>query len=200
MKSEYNNPQAGYCCPLPFLAVQSAKRLAICPDVQPKPEPTKGATAMNVQRMPWSTGADPYNLQRFLSAQESTFDQVRAELQTGQKRSHWMWFIFPQIKGLGSSPTAQRFAISSLDEGAAYLEHQVLGRRLEACTALVLAVEGKSVHDIFGSPDDLKFHSSITLFAEVAEKLGFQTPVFSEALSKYFNGERDQATLKQLRS
>ena len=146
------------------------------------------------------TQSDIYNLQRFLNAQESTFEEARAELAAGQKRSHWMWFIFPQIKGLGSSPTAQRFAISSLDEGAAYLEHPVLGRRLEACTALVNNVSGKSVHDIFGYPDDLKFHSSITLFAEIAEKLGFQTPVFKEALSKYFNGKRDQGTLKLLLS
>ena len=146
------------------------------------------------------TQSDPYNLQRFINAQESTFDQARAELEMGQKRSHWMWSIFPQIKGLGSSPTAQRFAISSLEEGAAYLEHRVLGRRLEACTALVTAVQGKSVHDIFGYPDDLKFHSSMTLFAEVAEKLGFQTPVFEEALTKSFGGKRDQGTLNQLRS
>ena len=98
------------------------------------------------------TQSDPYNLQRFLNAQESTFDQARAELEMGQKQSHWMWFIFPQIKGLGSSPTAQRFAIASLDEGAAYLEHEVLGCRLEGCAALVTAVQGKSVHDIFGYP------------------------------------------------
>lgn len=144
--------------------------------------------------------SDLYNLQRFLNAQESTFEAVCAELSAGQKRSHWMWFIFPQIKGLGSSPTAQRFAISSLDEGAAYLKHPVLGRRLEACTALVNDASNKSVHDIFGYPDDLKFHSSITLFAEVAEKLGFQTPVFKEALSKYFSGKMDQGTLKLLLS
>ena len=141
---------------------------------------------------------DFYNLQRFLNAQESTFEAARAELAAGRKQSHWMWFIFPQIKGLGSSPTAQRFAISSLDEGAAYLEHRVLGRRLEECTALVIDVQGKSLPEIFGHPDDLKFHSSITLFAEVAEKLGSQTPVFTEALSKYFNGKRDQGTLRQL--
>jgi uncharacterized protein (DUF1810 family) len=143
--------------------------------------------------------SDPYNLQRFLNAQESTFEAARAELAAGQKLSHWMWFVFPQIKGLGSSPTAQRFAISSLDEGAAYLEHRVLGRRLEMCTALVNTLQGKSVHDIFGYPDDLKFHSSITLFTEVAEKFGFQTPVFKDALSKYFDGKRDQGTLSQLR-
>ena len=142
---------------------------------------------------------DSYNLQRFLNAQESTYERARAELAAGRKLSHWMWFIFPQVKSLGSSPTAQRFAISSLDEGAAYLEHRVLGRRLEVCTALVIDVQGKSVPEIFGFPDDLKFHSSITLFAEVAEKLGFQTPVFAEALSKYFNAKKDQGTLRQLR-
>ncbi|ADW71347.1 DUF1810 domain-containing protein [Granulicella tundricola] len=146
------------------------------------------------------TQSDPYNLQRFINAQESTFDAARAELEAGQKRSHWMWFIFPQIKGLGSSPTAQRFAISSLEEGAAYLEHRVLGRRLEVCTALVNRVRGKSVDDIFGYPDNLKFHSSMTLFAEVADKFGFEATVFREALAIHFAGQRDTATMKQLDS
>ncbi len=145
-------------------------------------------------------GADTYNLQRFLNAQESTFDIARAELAAGHKRSHWMWFIFPQIKGLGSSPTAQRFAISNLDEGAAYLEHPVLGRRLEGCTALVNSVQGQSVQEIFGYPDDLKFHSSVTLFAVVAEKFGFEAPVFREALEKHFSGQPDEGTFGQLRS
>ena len=117
------------------------------------------------------TAPDPYNLQRFVNAQESTFDAARAELIAGQKRAHWMWFIFPQIKGLGSSPTAQRFAISSLEEGAAYLEHLLLGRRLEECTVIVNGLD-RSVEDVFGYPDDLKFHSSMTLFAKVAEECG----------------------------
>jgi uncharacterized protein (DUF1810 family) len=143
---------------------------------------------------------DAYNLQRFTNAQESTFDMARAELAAGQKRSHWMWFIFPQIKGLGSSPTAQRFAISSLKEGAAYLEHSVLGRRLEDCTALVNAIENRSVHEIFGYPDDLKFHSSITLFAKVAEEFHFETLVLKEALAKHFGDRLDEGTLRQLRA
>ncbi len=145
------------------------------------------------------TATDPFNLQRFVNAQESTFDVARAELIAGQKRSHWMWFIFPQIKGLGSSPTAQRFAISSLEEGAAYLEHPILGRRLEECTVIVNGLD-RSIEDVFGYPDDLKFHSSMTLFAKVAEECGFEKPVFRKALAKYFANRLDEGTLRQLRS
>jgi uncharacterized protein (DUF1810 family) len=145
------------------------------------------------------TATDPYNLQRFVDAQESTFDVARAELIAGQKRSHWMWFIFPQIKGLGSSPTAQRFAISSFEEGAAYLEHPILGRRLEECTETVNSLD-RSVQDVFGYPDDLKFHSSMTLFAKVAEECGFEKPIFREALAKHFANRLDEGTLRQLRS
>ena len=143
-------------------------------------------------------GHDIYNLQRFLNAQESTFDVVQAELAAGQKRTHWMWFIFPQIKGLGSSSTAQRFEIANLDEGAAYLEHPILGRRLERCTALVNTVQGRSVPEIFGYPDDLKFHSSMTLFAQVAEEFHFEAPVFREALAKFFTGRSDENTLSRI--
>jgi uncharacterized protein (DUF1810 family) len=143
---------------------------------------------------------DPYNLQRFIDAQEATFEAARAELLAGRKRSHWMWFIFPQIKGLGSSATAQRFAISNLQEGAAYLEHPILGRRLEDCTALVNAAQKQSVEAIFGYPDDLKFHSSATLFAEVAERFGFETSVFREALAKHFGGRPDENTLREMGS
>ena len=146
------------------------------------------------------TRADTHNLQRFINAQESTFDVARSELVTGQKHSHWMWFIFPQMTGLGSSPTAQRFAISDLGEGAAYLEHPILGRRLEECTALVNAIENRSISDIFGYPDDLKFHSSVTLFAKIAEDCGFDAPVFKEALKKHFANRMDEGTLRQLRS
>ena len=142
---------------------------------------------------------DPYNLQRFVNAQESTFDVARAELIAGEKRSHWMWFIFPQIKGLGSSPPAQRFAISNLEEGAAYLEHTALGRRLEECTVIVNGLD-RSVQDVFGYPDDLKFHSSMTLFAKVVEECGFEKPVFREALVKHFANRLDEGTLRQLRS
>jgi uncharacterized protein (DUF1810 family) len=145
---------------------------------------------------------DPYRLQRFVDAQASCFGQVRSELLAGQKQSHWMWFIFPQIKGLGSSPMAERFAISGPAEADAYLMHPVLGDRLRDCTALVNAVDGRSVHDIFGYPDDLKFYSSVTLFAWVVahgpplQILG--NHVFADALTKYFKGIPDQATLDRL--
>src|SRR6187402_1808830 len=151
-----------------------------------------------MKESPVEENLDPYNLQRFLDAQASTFDQARTELAAGRKRTHWMWFIFPQIGGLGSSPTAQRFAISGLAEGAAYLEHPVLETRLKDCTALVNAIQHHSLSEIFGYPDDLKFHSSISLFARVAELFHFDTPVFNEALAKYFGGKLDRATLRQL--
>ena len=137
---------------------------------------------------------DPFHLERFTDAQSEVYDQVLSELRAGRKRTHWMWFIFPQIAGLGSSYTAVRFAISSLAEAQAYLEHPVLGPRLRDCTALVNAVEGRSVHEIFGYPDDLKFHSSMTLFA----KAGTENQVFQNALEKYFAGEMDQLTLQRL--
>jgi uncharacterized protein (DUF1810 family) len=138
--------------------------------------------------------SDRYGLQRFVDAQAGVYEQACAELREGRKRSHWMWFIFPQIAGLGSSPTAIRFAISSLAEARAYLEHAVLGPRLRECTGLVLAVAERSTHEIFGSPDDLKFHSSMTLFA----KAGVENRVFVDALEKYFGGELDGATLERL--
>lgn len=145
---------------------------------------------------------DVFHLQRFLEAQRPTFDTARAELAAGQKRSHWMWFIFPQIQGLGSSPMAQRFALTDLREAAAYLRHPVLGARLRECTALVNQTEGRSVDEIFGYPDDLKFHSSMTLFARaVAAGLQPSSPddhVFSEALRKFFGGQEDQGTLSRL--
>jgi uncharacterized protein (DUF1810 family) len=115
----------------------------------------------------------------------------------GQKRSHWMWFIFPQVRGLGSSPIAQRFAISSLSEGAAYLEHPLLGRRLEDCTLLANSIIYRPIDDIFGYPDHLKFHSSVTLFSKVAEEFRFHAPVFHDALMKYFSNRLDPATLQQ---
>ena len=117
-----------------------------------------------------------------------------AELRAGRKRSHWMWFIFPQLRGLGHSPTAQYFAIRSRAEAEAYLRHPVLGARLRECTRLVNAVEGRGVGDIFGFPDDLKFRSSMTLFAEVAP----DDAVFRQALDKYFEGEPDERTMELL--
>ncbi len=147
---------------------------------------------------PQNSTSDPYDLQRFVDAQSSTFEQARSELAAGQKRSHWMWFIFPQIRGLGSSPTAQRFAIADMEEAAAYLNHPLLSLRLIECTALVNAVPDRTVHDIFGYPDDLKFHSSITLFAKTVEHLHLESQVFNQALTKYFAGRMDEATLRQL--
>ena len=142
---------------------------------------------------------DPYQLQRFLDAQAPVWATVREELAAGAKRSHWMWFIFPQIRGLGSSFMAQRFAISGLKEARAYLSHPLLGSRLRTCTGLVNAAEGRTVHEIFDTPDDLKFHSSITLFAEAAATQGTTgNKVFNEALAKYFGGVPDAATMQLL--
>jgi uncharacterized protein (DUF1810 family) len=137
---------------------------------------------------------DPFDLQRFVDAQAPVYGRVLTELREGRKRSHWMWFVFPQIAGLGSSPMAQRFAIASRAEAAAYLAHPVFGPRLRECTRLVLAVEDRSIHDIFGSPDDMKFHSSMTLFAEVSP----DNADFRAALDKYFAGKSDPATLTRL--
>jgi uncharacterized protein (DUF1810 family) len=137
---------------------------------------------------------NPHNLQRFLSAQAPVIEEVRAELRAGCKRGHWMWFVFPQIAGLGHSDMARRFAIASLDEARAYLAHEILGARLIECAALIVAVEGRSIGEIFGSPDDLKFHSSMTLFARAAP----QEPVFKEALRKYFGEEEDRATVERI--
>jgi uncharacterized protein (DUF1810 family) len=139
---------------------------------------------------------DPYDLQRFVDAQDPVYDKVCCELQDGRKKSHWMWFVFPQIEGLGSSPLARRFAISSLAEAAAYLKHPVLGPRLAECTRLVNRVEGRPIEQIFGYPDDLKFRSSMTLFAHATP----DNRIFIDALQKYFGGEFDPATLARLRS
>jgi uncharacterized protein (DUF1810 family) len=137
---------------------------------------------------------DPYNLQRFVDAQESVYEEVRFELRDGYKRSHWMWFIFPQIKGLGHSPLASKFAISSLQEAEAYLEHPILGPRLRECARLVTLLEGRSIDQIFGSPDNLKFRSSMTLFARATP----DNEVFKDALQKYFGGGIDPLTLERL--
>jgi uncharacterized protein (DUF1810 family) len=137
---------------------------------------------------------DPYNLQRFVDAQNPVYEQVCAELRDGQKESHWMWFIFPQLRGLGHSHMATKFGISSRQEAEAYLEHSILGRRLIECTRLVNLVEGRSIHQIFGNPDDLKFRSSMTLFATVAP----DNQVFQNALQRYFAGEPDRLTLQSL--
>ena len=137
---------------------------------------------------------DRFHLQRFVTAQEPVYEAVRRELRAGRKESHWMWFVFPQIAGLGQSPTSLRFAISSLEEASAYLAHPVLGPRLSECATLVLAVEGKSAPDIFGPVDSVKFRSSMTLFATADPAL----PVFRHCLEKYFAGTPDPATLARI--
>ncbi len=137
---------------------------------------------------------DAYDLQRFVKAQNPVYEQVCAELRNGMKQGHWMWFIFPQLRGLGHSPTAIAFGISSRQEAEAYLEHPILGGRLRECSRLVNLVEGRSVHQIFGYPDDLKFKSSMSLFASVAQ----DNQVFKDALQKYFGGELDRLTLERL--
>jgi len=138
---------------------------------------------------------DAHNLQRFVEAQDGVTGAVERELGSGKKRSHWMWFVFPQISGLGQSMMAQKYAIRSLDEAKAYLEHPVLGERLRRWTELVLDVEGKSAKEIFGYPDYLKFRSSMTLFTLVSE----ENSPFHQALEKYYGGEPDDRTLENLR-
>jgi uncharacterized protein (DUF1810 family) len=137
---------------------------------------------------------DPYVLQRFVDAQNPVYAEVQEELADGRKYGHWMWFIFPQIQGLGSSAMAQHFAISSLQEAKAYLQHPVLGPRLRETTGLVNRVSGRSIEEIFGYPDYLKFRSSMSLF----ERAASDNEVFIEALRKYFNGEADPDTLRLL--
>jgi uncharacterized protein (DUF1810 family) len=138
--------------------------------------------------------SDPFDLQRFVDAQADIYERALAELREGRKRSHWMWFMFPQIDGLGHSTMAQTYAIRSLAEARAYLAHPVLGARLQKCTEAVLAVAGKSAHAIFGSPDDLKFHSSMTLFAQAAPN----ESLFRAALVEYFDGQDDQNTTSRI--
>jgi uncharacterized protein (DUF1810 family) len=135
---------------------------------------------------------DTYDLKRFLIAQDGVYERALAELKEGQKRTHWMWYIFPQIDGLGYSPTAKRYAIRSLEEARQYLSHPVLGKRLLECTEAVVALRGGSVSEIFGYPDDMKFKSSMTLFEQIAGA----GSVFSSALDRYCHGERDAKTLR----
>ncbi|WP_254830404.1 DUF1810 domain-containing protein [Haloglomus salinum] len=134
---------------------------------------------------------DPHDLQRFVEAQDSVKETVERELRAGHKRNHWIWFVFPQVAGLGSSPTTRRYAISSRAEAEAYLEHPVLGRRLREWTELVNDVEGRSANEIFDHPDDLKFCSSMTLFEAVAD----DPEPFRTAIERYYDGERDSKTL-----
>lgn len=136
---------------------------------------------------------DTFDLQRFVSAQERVYRDVLAELRGGRKRSHWMWFIFPQIEGLGYSATSKHYAIKSPQEARAYLQHPILGARLVECAETVLQLTGRSASEIFGSPDDMKLHSSMTLFAAVADD-----SVFARVLEKYFGGKPDRKTLDLL--
>lgn len=138
---------------------------------------------------------DPHNLERFVQAQNPVFEKVCSELRSGGKESHWMWFVFPQMKGLGYSPKAHEFAIRSREEAEAYLSHPILGPRLRECTRLVMLIpDGIGIREIFGYPDYLKFHSCMTLFAQVTQ----QDQIFKDALRKYFDGKLDIATLERL--
>ena len=138
---------------------------------------------------------DPYDLERFVVAQNPQFEEVLAELRAGRKRSHWMWFVFPQLRGLGYSALAQKFGIASLDEARAYLAHPVLGSRLRECTRLVNQVQGRTIEDILGTPDNLKFRSSMTLFSHAAS----DNQAFVDALQRYFGGEADALTLQRMK-
>ena len=137
---------------------------------------------------------DPYDLQRFVDAQLPSYARALDELKAGQKETHWIWYVFPQIDGLGRSETAKRFAIKSLEEASAYLVHPVLGPRLEECAAALLAHEGKSASEIMGSPDDMKLRSSMTLF----ERAAAEPLPFAAVLDAFYDGERDPETLTRL--
>jgi uncharacterized protein (DUF1810 family) len=137
---------------------------------------------------------NPFDLHRFVDAQDGVYDTVLAELRAGGKRSHWMWYVFPQLRGLGRSPTAVRFSISSIDEARAYLAHDVLGPRLRECAQLVAEVDGRTAEEIFGWPDDMKLRSSMTLFAHAAD----DSDDFVAVLEKFYDGQEDPATLRLL--
>jgi len=141
-----------------------------------------------------STPSDPFDLERFVTAQQDVYERVRTELREGEKRSHWMWFIFPQLRGLGSSAMAQRYGIGSLAEARAYMAHPVLGPRLTECTSLVVAIQGRSLEQIFHQPDSMKFRSSMTLF----ERATADHAIFTAALERYCEGIRDPRTLALL--
>jgi uncharacterized protein (DUF1810 family) len=141
-----------------------------------------------------NTAGDPHNLSRFVQAQEQNYEQALSEIRRGRKQSHWMWYIFPQFDGLGFSSTSKRYSIKSLAEAEAYLRHPVLGPRLIECAEAALGVEGRSAYEIFGSPDDMKLRSCATLFAHVSPA----GSGFEKLLGKFFQGERDDKTLKLL--
>ena len=149
---------------------------------------------MNVGKSKSMNRSDSFDLQRFVDAQDRVYDTVVGELRDGRKRSHWMWFVFPQLRGLGSSPTAVRFAISSIDEARAYLDHELLGSRLRECAGLVVMIDGRTAEEVFGWPDDMKLRSSMTLFAHAAD----DNADFVAVLEKFYGGEEDPATLALL--
>ncbi|NEQ35984.1 MAG: DUF1810 domain-containing protein [Okeania sp. SIO3I5] len=138
-----------------------------------------------------TTNKDPHDLNRFISAQDKIYETVIKELKNGKKQTHWMWYIFPQIDGLGTSPTSKHYAIKSIEEAQEYLNHPVLGKRLLECAEIVIALEGKSISEIFGFPDDLKLKSSMTLFAHVAKP----SSIFARIIDKYFEKKKDVKTL-----
>ena len=137
---------------------------------------------------------DPFDLARFVSAQQDVFDRALREVKSGQKASHWMWYMFPQLRGLGHSPIAQRFGITGIEEAKAYLEHEILGPRLITLCEAALSVKGRSATELFGAPDDLKFRSCATLFAQLSPV----DSVFHKILDQYFAGIPDQRTLQLL--
>jgi len=139
--------------------------------------------------------SDPYDLERFVRAQAADYDQALAELREGHKRSHWMWYIFPQIEGLGLSPMSRQYAIKGAAEARAYLDHPVLGPRLNECATVVYGISGRTALGIFGAPDDMKLRSSATLFASVSGG-----GIFEQLIQKYFEGKHDEKTLEKLRS
>jgi uncharacterized protein (DUF1810 family) len=149
---------------------------------------------MAVDKSLSSNAADSFDLRRFVDAQDRVYDTVVAELRAGAKRSHWIWFVFPQLRGLGHSATAMRYGISSLDEARAYLAHPVLGPRLRDCAQLVTDIAGTSADDIFGWPDNLKVRSSMTLFARASD----ENAEFRAVLDKFYDGEDDPATVELL--
>jgi uncharacterized protein (DUF1810 family) len=141
-----------------------------------------------------TAGGNPHDLQRYVDAQENVYETVVGELRNGRKRSHWIWFVFPQLRGLGSSPTAIHYGIASLDEARAYLAHEVLGPRLRECARLVAQIDGRSIEQIFGWPDDLKVRSSMTLFARATD----DNADFLAVLEKFYGGEEDPVTMARL--
>lgn len=141
------------------------------------------------------SGSDPFDLARFVTAQNPVFDAVLAELREGRKQTHWMWFVFPQLRGLGRSPMAERYGLASLDEARAWLGHDLLGSRLARCAEIVLATKISSLHALFGSPDDMKFHSSMTVFALAASE---EQNLWRNNLDRWFDGRMDPRTLDLL--